>query len=128
MSSANGKRPHELIRSLPDAVVAIDSRGAIDFFNPAAEELFGYTSEFAVGRAFPGLIAETSVDEYEAYMESHIAGEEVPILGETVEAVGRRADGSTFPMELVLSHLDSEDAGMLVAIVRDIRERKSEEA
>ena len=121
-------RSEELIRSLPDAVVAIDGRGAIDFFNPAAEELFGYTSEFAVGRAFPGLIAETSVDEYEAYMESHIAGEDVPILGETVEAVGRRADGSTFPMELVLTHLESEDAGMLVAIVRDIRERKSEEA
>jgi diguanylate cyclase (GGDEF)-like protein/PAS domain S-box-containing protein len=126
--TVNGGRPDELIRSIPDAVVAIDSRGAIDFFNPAAEELFGYTAEFAAGRAFPGLIAETNVDEYEAYMKSHTAGEEVPILGETVEAIGRRADGTTFPMELVLTRLDSADHGMLVAIARDIRQRKSEEA
>ncbi len=124
-----GKRSDELIRSMSDAVVAIDRRGGIDFFNPAAEDLFGYRSEFAVGRGFAGLIAEPNHDEFEAFMSSHAAGEDIPILDKTREAIGRRADGSTFAMEVVLRQLRSEDdKGMLIAVARDIRERKREEA
>lgn len=121
-------RSEALIQSVPDAVVAIDPRGAIDFLNPGAERLFGYGPDDALGRSFAALLAERHQDEYATHMREHARGETIPVIGLTREVVGRRADGSTFAMELTLTDLRPMEQRMLVAVARDIRERKRDEA
>jgi diguanylate cyclase (GGDEF)-like protein/PAS domain S-box-containing protein len=117
-----------LVRSVPDALITIDARGAIDYLNPAAVELFGYGIEDAVGRPFAALLADAQQKEYAEYLQLHSRREPVPVIDHVREVIGRRHDGSSFAMELVLTNLRPMDQRMLVAIARDIGERKRAEA
>ena len=77
-SEVGRERFEAVIRSVPDAIVVIDPRGAIDLLNPAAEELFGYGSGDAVGRAFAALLADPHQGEYAEYMQQHARGRDGP--------------------------------------------------
>lgn len=125
---ATRARCEALVSSLPDAVIAIDSRGAIDYLNPGAEKLFGYPAEEALGRSFAALVAEPHQEAYATHMREHARGETIGLIGLTREVIGRRADGSTFAMELTLTDLRPMEQRMLIAVARDIRERKRDEA
>jgi len=121
-------RLEAVVASVLDAVVTIDPRGAIDFINPAGVELFGYPPDEVLGRSFAALLAESHQEEYAEYLRAHGRREQVPVVGISREVVGRRRDGSTFAMELVLTELRPMDQRMLVAVARDIRDRKRAEA
>ena len=123
------ERFEAVIRSVPDAIVVIDPRGAIDFLNPAAEELFGYGSGDAVGRAFAALLAEPAPGRVRRlHAASTPAGEMIPAIGLTKQVIGRKADGSDFAMELTITDLRPMEQRMLVAVARDMRERLRAEA
>ena len=112
-----------ILESLGFAVVAIDDRGTIDYLNPAGERLFGPLSE-ARGRAFAALFGEPHRDEVASQIRNLGEGESNALLDIPRELVGCRFDGSTFPMELTLSRVRGADPPMLVAVARDIEERK----
>jgi diguanylate cyclase (GGDEF)-like protein/PAS domain S-box-containing protein len=120
-------RLNALLDSITDAVMTVDRRGAIESINPATEHLFGYPAEEILGRSFAALLADPHREEYAAYIKSFAAGEGPVVLGVARETIARRADGSNLPIELTLTvaHLDSP---MLVAVARDISERRKTEA
>ena len=117
-----------VVRSVNEAIVTIDPRGAIDFVNPAAEQLFGYPADAALGRSFAALLAEPYQEEYAEYLRQHGRGETISVVGVEREVLGRHSSGSSFAMELAISELRPMDQRMLVAVARDIRERKKSEA
>ena len=119
-------RLRALIDSLGDALITIDERGAIESVNPAAEALFGYPSRELIDRSFAGLLADSHREEYSGYLRGFAQGGEMAFLGVGQEALGRRSDGSTFPLELNLTEARL-DKRLLVAIARDITERKRAE-
>lgn len=119
-------RLRALIDSLGDALITIDERGAIESVNPAAEALFGYPARELIDRSFAGLLADSHREEYAGYIRDFAQGIQMAFLGVGHEAVGRRSDGSTFPVELNLTEARL-DKRMLVAIARDITERKRAE-
>jgi diguanylate cyclase (GGDEF)-like protein/PAS domain S-box-containing protein len=122
-------RMRAMLGAALDGVITIDADGAIIEFNPAAERIFGYAREAAVGRHMVDLIVPPSqraahASGFSRYAE---AGEGSP-LGQRVEVPAMRADGSEFPMELSVAVVDVPGEVVFTAYLRDISEQKRREA
>ncbi len=113
-----------LLESLGYAVISIDDKGAIDYLNPAGEELFGLPLADARGRAFAALLDEPHRDELASQIQNLRQAETTALIDVPREVVGCRLDGSTFAMELTLSKVRGAEPPMLVALAHDIEERK----
>ena len=108
-----------------DGIVTISETGEIEGFNPAAEEIFGYTQEEVAGKPVTMLLApemqKQYCDELQHYLHSGHRGS-VGIRGQEVVAI--RKNGEQFPMELSASEMELKEQRFFVAIVRDVTERK----
>ncbi|MFC2095444.1 diguanylate cyclase domain-containing protein [Candidatus Bipolaricaulota bacterium] len=110
-----------------DAIVSIDSRGRMTFWNRGATMIFGYDEADVLGRPFTMLIDETYHTENEPTMGFFAVGGEAR-TDRGVESRGRRRDGSIVPIELSLSNWGTTSGTFYTVIVRDITERKEYEA
>jgi PAS domain S-box-containing protein len=108
-----------------DAIITIDHERKVIEFNRAAERLFGYAREFAIGKPIEDLIVPPSLREAHIHgMQRFLSTGESRILGRRVELAARRADGSEFPCELAIIPVQLDGPPMFTAFVRDITERK----
>lgn len=107
-----------------NGIVTVDSRGNIDFFNRAAERLFGFTSDEVVGRNVTTLIPERYRNAHKAGLERYLKMGEPRIIGKMVELDALRKDGTEFPIELFLGTWGPREAPFFSAIIRDITERR----
>lgn len=110
-----------------DAILTIDESGIIETFNPAAEGIFGYSADEAIGQSVNILMPEPHRSQHDDYMQAYMRTGEKHILGITREVVGRRKDGTVFPMELEVSDVQIRGRYLFVGIARDITERKRAE-
>lgn len=112
-----------------DAIVMMDHQGAVSFWNPAAESIFGYRSSEAMGRELHLLLApQRYQDQYRAGFERFRRSGEGPTVGRTLELTAVRKDGTEFPLELSLSALQIKGKWQAVGILRDITLRKQAES
>lgn len=111
-----------------NAVVAADASGRITQFNPAAQRTFGYTEAEVLGRSVTILICERDRDVYRLQVETLFSSEDALNAGRTLELMGRRRDGSEFPLELCLLTWRAAPGSLYTCVVRDISQRKHTEA
>src|SRR5215472_748041 len=107
-----------IVESSDDAIVSKDLAGRILTWNPAAERLFGYTSEEAVGQSIRLLLPPERADDFFSILDRIRQGERV----EHYETLRRRKDGSLVEVSLTVSPVHDDD-GMVVAaskIARDL--------
>lgn len=116
-----------LLKGAADGIVVMDPRGAIERINPAACDLFDYNPDDVTGRSLAALLSSPHQDEYAAHLRAYKREEEVAILGLTKEALGRRKDGSAFPIEMTISEMKPYGNRALVAVIRDVTDRKKVE-
>jgi diguanylate cyclase (GGDEF)-like protein/PAS domain S-box-containing protein len=114
-----------ILQGLPDATVASDRAGRIVFVNALAGELFGYAPEELVGRHVQTLWPERVRERYLRNMRLYFATEH-PLRFST-EAWGLRRDGSEFVGEMSWGIVDTPMGPLLLAIGRDISERRAAE-
>jgi len=119
----------EMIRSIADSVqdalVMIDDKGRISYWNPAAEQTFGWTAEEALGQPLHPMLAPDRFHEaIETGFSAFTATGEGAAIGKMVELSGLRKGGSEFPLELSLGRVRLRGTWQSVGIVRDITERK----
>jgi PAS domain S-box-containing protein len=112
-----------------DAIVLFDEGEKISYWNPAAEKMFGYPREEALGKRFYDLIAparyrEASRKSFEDFMR---IGDDRHVGRELVLNAARK-DGSEFPVELSVSGFKLGEKMLSTGILRDITERKRTEA
>jgi PAS domain S-box-containing protein len=110
-----------------DAIVSADSRGDITYFNPAAEQVFGYSARELVGKPLTQLMPERFHDDHREGLERFVSTGEARLIGQTVEVAGKRKDGAEFPVELSLSTWTADNETFFTAIVRDVTERQRTE-
>jgi two-component system sensor kinase FixL len=113
-----------VLDTVPDAMVVIDTRGIIHSFSATAERLFGYTAGEAIGRNVSFLMPEPYRGQHDGYLARYMATGERRIIGIGRLVVGRRKDGSTFPVELAVGEMRSGDRRFFTGFLRDLTERQ----
>ncbi|MBI2503142.1 MAG: PAS domain S-box protein [Candidatus Latescibacteria bacterium] len=125
----NGEdRFRSVVDNIVDGIITIDAKGIISFFNPAAERIFGYNAAEVVGQSVSLLMPEPYHHQHDGYLASYLATGIRKIIGIGREVMGRRRDGSVFPMDLAVSEFRLGGERMFTGIVRDISQRKELEA
>ena len=117
--------PAGVLEGLPDAVVAASAAGTIVYVNHLAEELFGYPSHELVGRPVHVLWPERVRERYTTNMQLYFATEH-PLRFST-EVWGLRRDGSEFMGEMSWGIVETPAGKLLLAIGRDVSERRAAE-
>lgn len=125
-----GREAHlrSILETVPDAVVVIDEAGTIRDFSPAAERMFGWRAEEAVGRNVRTLMPEPYRAAHDAYLDRYYRTGEKRIIGSGRVVVGERRDGSTFPIELSVGEMQAGGERFFTGFIRDLTERQQAEA
>jgi PAS domain S-box-containing protein len=114
-------RTRAVINAALDAVVIIDSSGALLEFNPAAEAIFGYARWDVIGEQMVDLIIPPSLrDTHREGFARHLRTGESRILGRRLELSAVRADGTEFPVELTITRVRLGDDAVFAGYIRDI--------
>jgi PAS domain S-box-containing protein len=124
---ASEEKFRSLFETASDAIVTADGRGRICDFNRAAEQTFRYAAGEVVGQPLTILMPERIHEVYQAGFDRFLQVREAPAIGKTVEMVGRKKDGSEFPVELSLSTWQSSKGPFFTCILSDITDRKKAE-
>ena len=116
-----------LLEAAPDAMVVVDQSGGIVLLNLQAEKQFGYHRDELVGQQVKNIIPEGFA---ERLIADDLRSDEDALaqqIGTGIELTGQRKDGSQFPIEIMLSPLESADGILVTAAIRDISVRKAAE-
>jgi len=113
-----------LLEAVPDALVGVDQAGVIRFVNHQTELLFGYYRNDLVGQPIETLIPESFRQIHTAQREGYLTDPGSRAMGLGLELSGRQRDGTAFPVDVNLTHIDTEDGSLVIAAVRDMTERK----
>ena len=117
-----------LLEAAPDAMVVVNQGGEIVLLNLQAEKQFGYRRDELVGQKVKNIIPEGFAERLIADGLRSAEDAQAQQIGTGIELTGRRKDGSEFPIELMLSPLESADGILVTAAIRDITTRKKAEA
>ena len=119
-------RTRSVLDNVADGIVTLSGDGVIQSFNRAATELFGFSEQEAVGQAFSTLVGPKYPGDYASHAEATRQMLGAQLSGDrSAESVGRRKDGTTFPMELDLSDVQLGTGAINIACLRDISERQT---
>ncbi len=117
-----------ILETVPDAMVVIDDRGIMQSFSSAAERLFGYAAAEVIGQNVKILMPEPYRENHDGYIQRYLRTGERRIIGIGRVVVGLRRDGSTFPIELSVGEMRSNNARYFTGFIRDLTERQKTEA
>jgi PAS domain S-box-containing protein len=113
-----------LLEAAPDAMVVVNQAGEIVLLNLQAEKQFGYHRDELVGQQVKNIIPEGFAERLIADGTRTAAEALAQQIGMGIELQGRRKNGGDFPIEIMLSPLDSADGILVTAAIRDITQRK----
>ncbi|MBI1179288.1 MAG: PAS domain S-box protein [Alphaproteobacteria bacterium] len=117
-----------ILDTVPDAMIVIDEAGMIRLFSQAAERLFGFTADEAMGRNVMDLMPQPYRDAHDGYIRRYLDTGERRIIGIGRLVFGARKDGSTFPMELSVGEMQSRGRRFFTGFARDLTERRERES
>jgi PAS domain S-box-containing protein len=125
---ASETRKAAILDTALDAVITMDAEGRIVEFNRAAEGMFGYARAEVAGRTVADTIVPASMREaHHRGLARYLVTGETMVLGRRVEMIGRRSDGTEFPVELSITTVQLDRRRLFTAYVRDITARKQAE-
>jgi len=113
-----------LLETAAQGIVSVDARGRIVTANRAFEAMFGWEPGELIGQPIEQLLPWSLVDVHAQHRIDDVAAPDPRRIGRNQDLVGRRKDGSTFPIETSLNHIPGLDGGHAFAFVTDITERR----
>src|SRR5580700_4155060 len=117
-----------LLEAAPDAMVVVNVGGDIVLLNLQAEKQFGYSRDELIGQKVKNIIPEGFAERIIADGTRSAAEALAQQIGTGIELIGRRKDRTEFPIEIMLSPLESAEGTLVTAAIRDISVRRAAEA
>jgi PAS domain S-box-containing protein len=114
----------ELLESAPDGIVIADSEGRIALLNTQAGKMFGYSPDELLGQPVEVLMPERFRTRHVTHRTHFQSRPATRPMGVGLDLLGRRSDGSEFPIEISLSPQQTEEGVLVTSIIRDITDRK----
>jgi PAS domain S-box-containing protein len=116
-----------LLENASQGIITVAADGSINEVNAMAERLFGFSRAELQGQPLEMLLPEQYRDQHVRQRSSYFHGPRSRPMGVGLDLLARRKDGSTFPVEISLSHVSTKHGILAVAFVSDITERKRAE-
>lgn len=121
---ASDARFQKLLESAPDAVLIVDDGGRIRLANARVAEWFGYRPSELLGQPVEILLPEALRERHQRHRNTYLAAPRARALGIGTQLSARRSDGSEFPVEISLSPITVGGDRLVIAVVRDVTERR----
>jgi len=128
MTKELGAKYRGLLEAAPDAMVVVDEVGTIVLLNLQAEHQFGYRRDELVGQNVTAIVPDGFAQRLIADDLRSPAEALAQQIGTGIELLGRRKDGTDFPIEMMLSPFQSAEGIQVTAAIRNISGRKAAEA
>ncbi|MBL8591564.1 MAG: PAS domain S-box protein [Devosia sp.] len=130
MTSLQTREAHlqSILDTVPDATVVIETDGTMTSFNKAAVRQFGYLPAEVIGQNVRMLMPSPYREQHDGYIHRYLTTGEKRIIGVDRVVVGRRKDGSTFPMTLAVGETRIADKRYFTGFIRDLTERQESAA
>ena len=112
-----------LYEMLPDAILAVDQQGVIRYANRQAGLLFGWEPAPLISTPVEALLPEHLRERHIAHRTKYNLEPSKRPMGRGLDLVARRADGTTFPVDIMLNPLRHLAEPMVLAVVRDMTDR-----
>ncbi len=125
--SVTEKRFQILIEAAPDAIVIVDAEGRIAIVNSQTERIFGYQRSELIGQPVELLLPQELRAVHTKHRAAYTAAPRTRPMGSGLSLSARRRDGSTFPVEISLSAIQTENGRLVTSVIRDITERRQAE-
>jgi PAS domain S-box-containing protein len=113
-----------MFESAPDAIAAVNENGRIVKVNAQTQNLFGYAREELVGQPVEILVPERFRAAHPTRRQQYSAHPRRRPMGEGLELFGRRKDSSEFPVDIMLSPLETKRGKLMLSVIRDATARK----
>jgi hypothetical protein len=113
-----------LFENAASGILTTGASGRVRSFNAMAEKIFGYSRDEIVGKSLETLLPERLSELHARNRRAYMANPRTRPMGIGMDLVGRRKDGSEFPVEISLSHIRAGEETVAVAFVNDVSERK----
>jgi PAS domain S-box-containing protein len=121
---ARESRLTAMLEAALDAVVTMDAEGRVVGWNAAAERIFGYEANAAIGREMAELIVPPALREpHRRGFGRFVRSGRGRVLDRRLELTGLRSDGSEFPVELTITRIAVPGPPMFTGYLRDITDR-----
>ncbi|SMH36290.1 PAS domain S-box protein [Azospirillum agricola] len=121
-------RYRAMLAAVEQPIITVDENGVVNAFNPAAERLYGYPAAEIVGGPVRRLMPEAEGEIHEGLMEAYRRGEVEPPKSGVRDMVGRRKDGSEFPVEVTLAGWREGGRQYFTGAIRDVTAQREIEA
>ncbi|MDX2504163.1 MAG: CHASE domain-containing protein [Gammaproteobacteria bacterium] len=124
---ASEKMSRLILEAAVDAVITINDKGIVSLFNPAAERIFGYSSEEVTGQNVKMLMPDPYHSEHDGYLSHYLRTGERRIIGFAREVTGQRKDGCHFPIHLSVGEAQVNGRTLFVGTITDLTKIKKNE-
>jgi len=113
-----------LLETVTQGIVSVDARGTVVTANDAFEAMFGWGAGELIGQSIERLLPSASRDAHATHRRNYFGAPRARLMGGGLQLVGQRKDGSRFPIEVSLNHVNTPDGARAFAFVTDITERQ----
>ncbi len=111
-----------LVETAADGIITIMENARIQSFNPAAEQLFGYSEAEVIGKNINILMPPPFADEHDGYLQRYFRTGRRSVIGGGRDVMAKRRDGTTFPIYLTVGEMYHDNERIFVGFIRDISE------
>ncbi len=102
------------------AIITIDETGCVETFNPAAEKIFGYSADEAIGQDVKLLMPESYARDHGQYIENYLTTGKKKVIGLGRRVTGKRKSGEEFPIHLTISESQAINRRLFTGMIQDI--------
>jgi PAS domain S-box-containing protein len=120
---ARAERLDAILNMTADGIIVIDAKGRIEAFNRGAQDLFGYHEDEVLGRNVSLLMPAPHHEQHDGYIERYLTTGEARIIGTGREVIGRRRDGTVFPVHLSVREMRIGGERKFTGMLHDLTKR-----